>query len=239
MNIILIIAARELKSFFDSLIAYVMIILFLGFSGFFTWLFGSDVFLLGQANLNSFFSIAYWTLFFFIPALSMRLIAEEKRSGTLEMILTKPVSDPQFIFGKYIATLCLIVIALLFTLPYYITLSQIGEVDHGAIISGYFGLILLSSAYISIGIFASSLTNNQIVAFLFALFIGLFFHLIFGTLASAFTGKLAEILNDLDMAYHFASIRRGVIDSRDLVFFLSITMLGLYLSVVMLSKRKK
>ncbi len=239
MNIILIIAARELKSFFDSLIAYVMIILFLGFSGFFTWLYGSDIFLLGQASLDSFFSAAYWTLFFFIPALSMRLVAEEKRNGTLELILTKPVGRAQFIIGKYLATLVLIAIALLFTLPYYISLSLIGQVDHGAILSGYLGLLLLCSSYIAIGIFASSLTSNQIVAFLSALFIGLFFHLIFGTLASNFTGILGEVFNNLDMNNHFASIRRGVVDSRDLIFFFSLSTLGLYFSYLLMEIKKK
>ncbi|MBN2519551.1 MAG: ABC transporter permease, partial [Bacteroidales bacterium] len=161
MDKIWIITKRELRSFFDSLMAYIMIVLFLGFSGFFTWLYGSDVFFVGQASLQAFFGIAYWTLFFFIPALTMRLIAEENRVGTLELILTKPVSDWQFVVGKFLATLILILIALVLTLPYYFTVWSIGPIDHGAVWSGYLGLLLMSAAYISIGIFASSITNNQ------------------------------------------------------------------------------
>jgi len=114
MNSIWTITKRELNSFFDSLLAYIMIVVFLGFSGFFTWIQGADVFFINQASLQSFFSIAYWTLFFFIPALTMRLIAEEKKTGTIEMILTKPVSEMQIVIGKFLATLLLILIGLAF-----------------------------------------------------------------------------------------------------------------------------
>ena len=171
MKPIWIIAKRELRAFFDSLIAYILIIVFLGLSGFFTWLFGSDIFFIGQATLQPFFSVAYWTLFFFIPALTMKMIAEEKRMGTIELLLTKSVSDWQVILGKFTACLILIGIALLLTLPYYITVWFLGPIDHGAVWSGYLGMILMSMAYISIGLFASSITNNQIVAFLLSLFI--------------------------------------------------------------------
>ena len=117
MKQIWIIARRELRMFFNSLLAYIMLIAFLGFSGFFTWIFGSDVFLVGQASMQSFFGIAYWTLFFFIPGLTMGLMAEETRSGTIELLLTKPVNDWQVILGKFLSTLLLIMIALAFTLP--------------------------------------------------------------------------------------------------------------------------
>ncbi len=232
-----IIAKKELKGYFDSLIAYVMIILFLGFSGFFTWLYGSDIFLVGQASLRTFFSIAYWTLFFFIPALTMKSIAEEKRSGAIELLLTKPVTDWQLITGKFLANLLIIVIALLLTVVYVITLSNIGNIDLGAIFLGYFGLVLMSATYIAIGIFTSSLTNNQIVAFLFALLIGLFFHIIFGVLANASTGWLGGLFSYLNLNTHFESISRGVLDTKDLIYFLSIMFVGLYLSVINLAKR--
>ena len=137
MKQIIIVVIRELQSTFDSLMAYIMIVAFLGFSGFFTWLYGSDVFFSGQASLQSFFAIAYWTLFFFIPALTMKLVAEEKKTGTIEMLLTKPVTDWQILWGKFLSTLLLIVIALVLTLPYYITVANLGKVDHGAIITGY------------------------------------------------------------------------------------------------------
>ncbi len=237
MQAIWVITKRELNSFFDSLIAYIVLVLFLGFSGFFTWLFGSDVFLVGQANLQSFFSIAYWSLFFFIPALTMRLLAEENKTGTIELLLTKAVTDRQVVVGKFLSTLLLVAIALLFTLPYVITLANIGKIDVGAIACGYLGLLLMSAAYISIGLYASSITNNQIVAFLAALFIGLFFHIIFDALASNFTGWVGELFNTLSMSDHFDSISRGVVDTRDLIFFFSIITVGLLLSELSLTKR--
>ena len=237
MNKTWIILKRELAAFFDSLMAYITIVLFLGFSGLFTWLYGSDIFFAGQASLQVFFQIAYWTLFFFIPALTMRMIAEENRSGTLELLLTKPVTDWQVVLGKFLATLALIVIALVLTLPYYITVANIGNVDHGAVITGYLGLLLMSAAYISIGVFASSISGNQIVGFLVALFIGIFFHIVFGFLASNFSGTVGEVLHYLSMNTHFDSISRGVIDTKDLVYFFSIIFLGLVSTEAVLSKR--
>jgi ABC-2 type transport system permease protein len=237
MKIIWIITMRELNSFFDSLIAFIMIILFLGFSGFFTWISGSDIFMIGQANLRTFFAIAYWTLFFFIPALTMRLIAEEKKSGTIEMLLTKAVTDREVVLGKYLATLILVIVSLVFTLPYVITLSKIGNIDAGAILCGYLALILMSAAYASIGLFASSITNNQIVAFLSALFISLFFHIIFEVIASGMTGFLGQLINSFSVSMHFESLARGVVDSKDLIYFGSIIFMGLFMSEVSLSRR--
>jgi ABC-2 type transport system permease protein len=232
-----IIAQKELQSYFDSLIAYILLVLFLGFSGFFTWLFGSDVFMTGQASLQSFFGIAYWTLFFFTPALTMRLLAEEKKTGTLEMLLTKAVTDRQVVIGKFLAAFLLVLTALAFTFPYVITLANLGDIDAGEILCGYAGLALMSGAYISIGLYASSLTNNQIVAFLMALSIGLFFHIIFEVLAGSFTGLTAQVFATLSLNNHFESISRGVVDSRDVIYFLSLIFLGLFLSEMSLTKR--
>ena len=231
------IAAKELKTFFDSLTAYILIVVFLGLSGFFTWLFGSDIFFVGQATLQPFFSVAYWTLFFFTPALTMRMIAEENKTGTIELLLTKAVSDWEVIVGKFLAVLLLILIALALTLPYYISIWAMGPVDHGAVWCGYLGLVLMSMAYISIGLFASSISSNQIVAFLLALLIGVFFLIIFQVLASDFTGTIGEVLDYLTINNHFESISRGVVDSRDIIYFLSITFLGLVLAETALSKR--
>ena len=237
MHTIWIITKREFRSFFDSLIAYIMLVLFLGISGFFTWLFGPDVFLIGQASLRAFFSIAYWTLFFFIPALTMRLLAEEIRSGTIELLLTRAVTDRQVVIGKFLSTFLLILVALLFTIPYVITISSIGNMDLGAVFSGYLGLLFMSASYISIGLWASSITRNQIVAYLLSLFIGLFFHLFFGMLAGGFTGLFGRIFNSLSMRQHFDSISRGVLDSGDIIYFLSLIILGLFLSEISLAKR--
>lgn len=237
MHAIWVITKRELQSFFDSLIAYIILILFLGFSGFFTWLFGSDIFLVGQASLQSFFNVSYWTLFFFIPALTMRLLAEEKKSGTIELLLTKAITDREVVIGKFLSTLLLVIVALLFTTPYVITISNIGNMDLGQVLCGYLGLILMSAAYISVGLYASSITSNQIVAFLTALLIGLFFHIIFDVLAGNFSGFVGRIFHTLSLSNHFDSISRGVLDTRDLIYFGSIIFIGLFLSELSLTKR--
>lgn len=237
MKAIWIISKKELKTFFDSLTAYVLLIIFLGFTGFFTWLYGSDIFFIGQATLQPFFSIAYWTLFFFIPALTMRMIAEENKSGTMELLLTKPVTDWQVIVSKFLACLLLISIALLLTLPFYISIWALGPVDHGAVWSGYLGMLLMSMVYISIGLFASSISSNQIVSFLLALFIGVFFLIIFDLLASNLTGFMGELLSYLSLSTHYESISRGVIDTRDIIYFVSVSFLGLFLAETFLSKR--
>jgi len=237
MQKIWILAKKELASYFDSLIAYIMIILFLGLSGFFTWLFGSSIFLIDQASLQVFFGISYWTLFFFIPAITMRTLAEENRSGTIELLSTKAVSDWEIIMGKFLSNFLLVAIALACTLPYYVTVAILGNIDHGATIGGYFGLLLMSAMYISIGIFASSLTNNQIVAFLVALLIGLFFHILFDIMAGSFTGTVGGIFDYLSARTHYESLSRGVLDSRDLIYYFSIIFLGLVLSETILSKR--
>ncbi|HZB13033.1 MAG TPA: ABC transporter permease [Chryseolinea sp.] len=233
-----IIAKRELASFFDSLIAYIMLVLFLGFSGFFTWILGSDIFYTGQATLESFFNVAYWTLFFFIPALTMRLLAEEKKSGTIELLLTKAVTDRQTVIGKFLSALLLVIIALAFTLPYVISVAAIGDLDTGQVICGYLGLILMSAMYTSIGLYTSSTTTNQIVAFLAAMFTGLFFHIIFGMLAEQFSGWVGEVFDYLNLNSHFESISRGVLDSRDIIYFFSLTVIGILLSEMSLTKRQ-
>ncbi|MFT5570967.1 MAG: ABC-2 type transport system permease protein [Cyclobacteriaceae bacterium] len=237
MKKIWIITKRELASFFDSLTAYVMIILFLGLSGLFTWLVGSNIFVIGQASLNVFFGVAFWSLFFFIPAITMKMIAEENRAGTIELLITKALTDTQIVIGKFLACLVLVLIALTCTLPYYVTISRLGNMDDGAVIGGYLGLILISAAYISIGLFASSVTTNQIVAFLAALFIGVFFHLLFDVIGSSFNGAVGNIFNYLSFRSHFDSISRGVLDSRDLIYLSTIVVMGLMLSQFMLSKR--
>jgi ABC-2 type transport system permease protein len=237
MKKIWILTKKELASYFDSLIAYVMIILFLGLSGFFTWLFGNTVFLIGQADLQVFFGISYWTLFFFIPAITMRSLAEETRAGTIELLSTKAVSDWQIILGKFLACFLLVAIALACTIPYYLTVASLGHIDHGATIGGYMGLLLFSAMYISIGIFSSSLTNNQIVSFLLALFVGIFFHILFDIISTNLTGLMGDVFNYLSTRTHFESVSRGVIDTRDIIYFFSVILIGLILSESQLSKR--
>jgi ABC-2 type transport system permease protein len=237
MNKIFTIAKRELHVFFDSLMAYILLVAFLGFTGAFTWLFLTDVFLYNQASLQSFFSVAYWSFFILIPAITMRMFAEEKKSGTLELLLTKPVTDWQVVLGKFLAAITLIAIALALTLPYYITVASIGPLDHGTVWTGYFGLLLMSGVYISIGLFTSSITDNQIVSFLLALFIGVFFHWIFGIIASGLTGFLGNVFQYLSVNTHYESVARGVIDSKDIIYFASVILIGLIATEAALSKR--
>lgn len=238
MNPIWTIAKKELSSYFDSLIAYILLVAFLGFSGLFTWILGADIFLRKQADLLVFFGVAQWTLFFFIPALTMRQLAEERKTGTIELLMTKAVTERQIVLGKWLSCFLMVCLALLFTLPYYLTVANIGKIDHGATISGYLGLLLLSGAYISIGLFASSLTNNQIVAFLLALFIGIFFQFVFGILASGSSGWLGEILDSLSLSNHFDSVSRGVIDTKDLIYFFSLIIIGTLLAERNLQKAR-
>ncbi len=233
----MVIAKKEFGSFFDSLVAYILLAAFLGFSGFFTWIQGSDIFMRREADLDVFFSVARWTLFFFIPALTMKMVAEEKKTGTIEMLLTKAVTDREVVIGKFVGCLMLVGVALIFTLPYYFSVSWLGKMDHGATITGYLGLLLMSAAYIAIGIFASSVTNNQIVAFLLALLIGIFFHLLFDFIAAGSSGYISELFQTLSLTNHYDSISRGVLDSKDIIYFLSITGLGLFLSEYFISKR--
>ena len=169
----------------------------------------------------------------------MKMLAEEHKSGTIELLLTKAITARQIVLGKFLACWILMLITLAFTLSYYVTVSQIGNIDHGATISGYMGLLFMSAGYISIGLFASSITNNQIIAFLLALLIGIFFHFIFDMLAYGASGWVAQLLNSLSASTHFDSMSRGVLDTKDLIYFFSLSFTGLMLAEVFVTKRLK
>lgn len=236
MKTIWTLTVRELKTFFDSLMAYLLLVLFLAATGFFTWLFGGDVFMTKQASLDQFFTWAFVFISVLIPAITMKMISEEKRTGTIELLLTKAISDWQVVLGKYLACFMLVLIALLLTLPYYFTVMKLGPVDHGAVLCGYFGLLLLSSALISIGIFASTVTSNQIVAFLLAAAIELIFLLIF-YLMSFNAGFMSGIFDYLSFYTHFEAISRGLLDSRNIIYFISISLTGLIIAESVLAQR--
>lgn len=237
MNKIGIITRRELASYFDSLLAYIIIILFLGLTGYFTWIYQTNVFVAGQANLRVFFGWSYWMIFIFTPAITMKSLSDENKAGTFELLATKPVTDYQIVTGKFLAAVLLMVAAILCTIPYYITISKLGNVDHGGIIGGYLGLIFEVCAYAAIGIFASSLTKNQVVALLSSWIICFLFHFLFGLSASAVSGVFSDVLSYLSLQNHFNSLMRGVIDSRDIIYFISIVFVGLLLSKTVLSQR--
>lgn len=238
MHYIWTICKREINAFFDSLVAYILLVVFLGLSGFLTWLFGSgDIFFVGQASLQTFFGVAFWTLFFFAPAITMRMLAEERRSGTLELLATKPISDFQIVAGKWLASWLLIAVALLLTMPYYVTVANLGPIDHGATISGYLALLLISGAYVSIGLFASSITDNQIVALVLSLFVAFFFQLLFGQMTTILPGALAGVANFLSLNNHFQDMARGVIALSSLVYVGSVIGLGVLLTTMSLKSR--
>lgn len=225
---------KELRTFFDSHIAYIVITIFLLIAG---WFFFSDLFLVNQASLRNLFSIIPFIFMFFVPAVTMRLISEEKRSGTIEGLVTLPVSDYEIILGKFLAGLILIVVAVMLTLVYAITLSGIGDFDFGSVVSGYVGLIFLGAAYLSIGIFTSSLTENQIVAFITS-FVIIFALFMLDKVLMFMPAILASFLEYLSVSYHFSNISRGVIDSRDVIYYLSLVFFFLFLAVRALESRK-
>ena len=226
---------KEIQSFFTSPIGYLVIAIFLLTNGLFLWVFKSEFNVLdyGFADLSSFFFLAPWILLFLIPAVCMRSFSDEKKQGTLELLLTKPISHTNIVLGKYLGAFVLILIALLPTLLYVYTIHQlgnpIGNLDTGSTVSSYFGLLFLIAAYTSIGIFASIITDNQIVAFIIAIAISFFFYYGFDAIADFATSTFVE---QLGMNYHFKSIGRGVIDTRDVLYFASVTIFFLALTIV-------
>lgn len=232
----LAILKKEINSFFASPIGYLVIAVFLLLNGLFLWLFKGDFNILdsGFADLSTFFLLSPWILIFLIPAVTMRSFSDEKKQGTLELLLTKPISTLQIVLGKYFGAFILIVIALLPTLLYVFTISKLGAIegnlDVGSVMGSYFGLLFLVAAYTSIGIFASTLSDNQIVAFIIAVFICFFFYFGFEGLSNYNIFGDALYLEKLGMESHFKSMSRGVLDTRDLLYFISISIFFIVLT---------
>ena len=232
---------KEIRSFFSSAIGYLVLAVFLLINGLFLWLFKTEFNILdyGFADLSPFFSLAPWILLFLIPAVCMRSFSDEKKQGTLELLLTKPVSLLKIVLGKYLGAFTLIVLALIPTLLYVYTIhslgNPVGNFDSGSVLGSYFGLLFLISSYTSIGVFASSVTDNQIVAFILAVAICLFLYFGFNGLADFVASSFVE---QLGMNYHFNSISRGVIDTSDILYFLSVTLFFIMLTVAQIDKHK-
>lgn len=223
MGTVRILVEKELRTQFSSWSIYIGYILFFCICGFQTWLSGNNIFYIGQASLMPLFIMINWTQFILIPALTMKTIADEKKSGTIELLLTKPIKTWELICEKFFSNLIITVIPLLLTLPYYITIAMLGNVDHGATILGYIGLIEMSACYVSIGIFASALSRTPVTAFFLSLGIGLCFQVLFGMLAEQIgSGFMASLFSYLSMEEHFDSISRGILDSRDIIYFGSV-----------------
>lgn len=239
----LAILKKEINTFFASPIGYLVIAVFLVLNGLFLWVFTGEFNILdnGYADLSSFFLLAPWILIFLVPAVTMRSFSDEKKQGTLELLVTKPISHLQIILGKYFGALLLIVMALIPTLLYVYTINTLGNpegnFDFGSTLGSYFGLLFLIGAYTAIGVFASSLTDNQIVAFIIAIFICFIFYFGFDGIASYKLFGNNFSIENLGMSSHYKSMSRGVLDTRDLVYFISIAALFILLTKLNINRR--
>ncbi|MDD7887793.1 gliding motility-associated ABC transporter permease subunit GldF [Flavivirga sp. 57AJ16] len=238
----LAILKKEINTFFASPIGYLVIAIFLVLNGLFLWLFKGEFNILdsGFADVSPFFLLAPWILIFLIPAVTMRSFSDEKKQGTLELLLTKPIAHINIILGKFFGAFILILIALLPTLLYVYTVYQlgspIGNLDMGSTLGSYFGLLFLIAAYIAIGIYASSLSDNQIVSFIIAVFICFLFYIGFEGIAGFVS---SDFIEQLGMSVHYKSMSRGVLDTRDILYFLSVAIFFLMLTKVNINKENK
>lgn len=239
----LAILKKELSSFFSTATGYIVIGIFLLLTALFLWVIPGEfnVLMSGYANLDGLFYLAPWLFLFLCPAVSMRLFAEEKQTGTWELIKTKPFSNIQIVLGKFFAAWILAILSLLPTLIYYLTIRHLaepfGNVDSGAFWGSFVGLFFLAAIYVSIGTFASSLSKSQIVSFIIALFLCFFMYYGFDVLTTFFSsGSFIEIIENLGIYKHYKSISRGVIDSRDLVYFLTTICVFVLLTVLKIRK---
>ncbi|HRY98509.1 MAG TPA: gliding motility-associated ABC transporter permease subunit GldF [Bacteroidales bacterium] len=236
---------KELSSFLFSLIGFIVITVFLLVIGLYLWVFPVDLNILdyGYANINGLFIMAPWVFLFLIPAITMRSFAEERRSGTIELLLTRPLTDLQIVMAKFLAGLSLVAIALLPTLVFYISVYQLGlpkgNIDTGGMWGSYIGLLFLGGAFVAIGLFCSSLTDNQIISFILAAIISAFAYTGFELLASfRLFGPVDLFIQSLGIRDHYVSLSRGVVDTRDLLYFLSLIALFLMLTKLSLESRK-
>ncbi|WNG19416.1 ABC transporter permease subunit [Cystobacter fuscus] len=235
MGTTLAVARREFRSFFNSPVAYIVLGGFLLTAG---WLYFSTLFVAGQASLRGFFGVAPVLFVVFAPAVTMRLIAEERKSGTLELLLTLPLNDWQVVTGKFLAALGMVGVGLLLTLPYPLSVAALtapgASFDWGPVVMGYVGLVLLASSFLAIGLWASALSRNQIVGFIIGLVLCFAFYFV-DKFAVVLPQTLSEVLQYLSVDYHFDNIARGVLDSRDVLFYVTLTVVGLALTTRTLS----
>ena len=234
---------REIKSFFGSPVGYLVVAIFLLLNGLFLWVFEGDYNILnsGFADLSPFFTIAPWILIFLIPAVTMRSFSDEKKQGTLELLLTKPLTLWQIVNGKFLGSMLLIVIAIVPTFIYVYVISSLGmpsgNIDLGSTMGSYFGLLFLIAAYTAIGIFTSALSDNQIVAFILSVFGCFFFYFAFEALANL-VPNWSNVISNFGMDSHFKSMGRGVLDTRDILYFISLTILFLSFTVFKLKSHQ-
>ena len=235
MNNILAIFRKEMRSYLITPASYIVLFVFLVLTGYF---FQVSLFLINQATLDEIFRYIPMIYIFFVPAITMSLISKEKDNGTIETLTTFPISDTEIVIGKFLSSLVLIVIGLLFTLIHFFTIVMLGEnVDMGGIFCAYLGLILMGGAYSAIGVFTSTLSNNQIIAFIISFFI-VFFLFIVQSLLFFLPAGMASFFQNISSVYHFQNMGRGIIDSRNIIYFISIIAIFLKLAVTILESRK-
>lgn len=237
---------KEIASFLSSLIAYIVIVVFLMMIGLFMWVIpDTSVLSYNYATLDQLFSLAPLVFLFLIPATTMRSFAEEKQQGTIEFLSTKPVSDWEIVLAKFLANFTLVILALIPTLIYYYSIYQLGypkgNLDTGGIMGSYIGLIFLAAIFVAIGLLASSITSNQIVSFILAAFICFTCYFAFGYLSNlpVFVGSLDYYIQKMGISYHYAVLSKGVLDSRSIIYFVSVIVLFLYLTVLSLRMNKQ
>jgi len=235
MQIVWVVSKKEFASFFNSPIAYVFVAVFLALAN---WLFFQGFFLAGQATMREFFGVLPWLYLLLVPAITMREWAEEKRSGTIEVLLTLPITDLQATLSKFFGSLAFLGFALALSLTIPLSVSVIGSLDAGPVIGGYVGALLLGGAYISLGLAISSVTKNQIIAFLLTVSIA-FFMFIIGedVVTSSVAQGLRPLLRFLSLGFHFSNLTRGIVDSRDVVYYLSFIILFLHINSKSLESR--
>lgn len=236
---------KEIRSFLSSLIGYITIIVFLLVISLSMWVWKSDSNVLdnGYATIEPLFIIAPWVFLFLIPAITMRSFADEKKAGTIELLLTRPLTDLQIIFAKYFAGFVLVLFSLLPTLIYYYSIHRlgnpVGNIDTGGMWGSYIGLLFLGAAFVSIGIFASAITDNQVVSFILAVFLSFMIYTGFDFLSSfALFGRIDNIILALGINSHYVSMSRGVIDTRDVIYFVSLIVLFIFGTRTVLESRK-
>lgn len=235
MNNTLTIFYRELRSFFDSPMAYVFLVVFALLNG---WFFTTTFFLYGQSDLRTLFNIVPLVYLFFIPGITMGLISREKGLGTIEIISTLPIEDRDIVVGKYLSAVALIAIALLTTSLHFITLSSFGNsIDYGAVFTGYLGLLLVGSVYASVGMFSSAVTDNQVISFIVGIAI-IFVFWLFDKVLIFMPDLLAGTIQYLSVEYHLSNISRGVIDTRNLIYFGSVIGFFLFLTTRLVESRR-
>ena len=241
----IVLLKKEISGFFNSLTGYIVILVFLLINSLFLWIFPGQFNVLesGYSNLETMFVISPWVFLFLVPAVCMRLFSEEKRTGTIELIITRPISELQIVLAKYLAGLSLVLFSLLPSLIYFFSVYQlgnpVGNIDTGGTWGSYIGLFFLAGIYAAIGVFSSSLSENQIVAFIIAIILSFFFYIGFESISTlGFFGKFDGILINLGINEHYRSMSRGVLDTRDIFYFIGVIAIFIFATKTVLESRK-